>query len=179
MISELKHCPEVYMEKNPAWWRSPWNKSSWALALEACGLSSRGPALACLPRILLARCSLEVIIWSMSVRMTASMAGWACCSLESTSSKRAWACAYTRRYTASEICGQSCGVSTRLRALGQRQAPRPPAGSRLAHLDPLPLALLRFSLQAWGKLRLQFRAQFLHHQVAQDLGPGGTSHGRS
>lgn len=58
-----------------------------------------------LPRILLARCSLEVMIWSMSVRMTASMAGRASCSLDSTSSKCTLACSNTRRYTASEICG--------------------------------------------------------------------------
>jgi hypothetical protein len=63
-----------------------------------------------LPRILLARCSLEVMIWSMSVRMTASMAGRARCSLHSTSSKCTLACSNTRRYTASEIYGDNGGV---------------------------------------------------------------------
>ena len=83
---------------------------------------SQPEQVARLPRILLARCSLEEMIWSMSVRMTASMAGWASCSLDSTASKRALACSYTMRYTASEICGQgiSVGVSVQLGVPGSR-----------------------------------------------------------
>lgn len=132
---------------------------------------------ACLPRILLARCSFEVMIWSMSVRMTASMAGWASCSLDSTASKRALACSYTMRYTASKIWRQRCDVSARLAGPGscglRSHSPAWPA-----HLQPLPLPFLRLPLQPGGELCLQLRAQLLHHQVAQDLGPGGIRRGR-
>lgn len=53
---------------------------------------------------------------------------------------------------------------------------RPPAlKPGPTHLDPLPLALLWFPLQPGAELRLQLRAQLLHHQVAQDLEAGGTA----
>lgn len=56
---------------------------------------------------------------------------------------------------------------------GSCRPPAPKPGP--THLDPLPLALLWFPLQPGAELRLQLRAQLLHHQVAQDLEAGGTA----
>lgn len=59
------------------------------------------------PRILLVTCSLEVMIWSMSVRIVVSKGGRPASQLCTTASYWAWAWLWTRPYTASDIWTQT------------------------------------------------------------------------
>lgn len=120
------------------------------------------------PRILLLTCSLDVIIWSMSVRSLAS--SWTLWASQASTSASYWpvVCANTCLYTASEIwrrelfkntisldvvwvsaaclqCFEQCNVST--------------------HQHPIPLLLLHLPLQTRTNHAPKLWVEGLHHQI--------------